>query len=215
MGAPKRILILYYSQTRQTESALQAIADACRADGHSVDMARITPLTEFPFPWKRSVLLKLALKTYTGRDLTVPLHPLPPDVTSGTYDLVIIGHQPWFLIPSAPVNSFLDSDASRILAGRKVVSVITCRQHYRLSLRVFERKVRARGGTVVDSFVLTDLSREPFNMITSVYYLLTGREFHGGPFRKWFAPFGIGEPGLRRAGTYGRELSTRLTAGQL
>ena len=211
----RRILILYYSHTGQTERVLRVIADALRAAPHEVDMRRLNPVKDFRFPWSPLALVGLMVRTYAGAKLSVELEALPPEVLAGPYDLVIIGHQPWFLTPSVPVNAFLDGPASALLRDHKVVSVITTRKQWKRSYRVFEQKVRARGAEVVDSFVIDDPAPQPMNMVTTVFYLLTGRTLGRGPLKKIFPPVGISEDGLRQARQFGERLSVRLAGGEI
>jgi len=213
--SPRRILIIYYSQTGQTERVLRIVADALRAAPHEVEMRRLNPVKDFRFPWSPLALLGLMVRTYAGAKLSVELEALPPEVLTGRYDLVIIGHQPWFLTPSVPVNAFLDGPASALLRDHKVVSVITCRKLWKRGYRIFERKVRARGAEVVDSLVVEDPAPQPMNMVTTVFHLLTGRTLDHGPFKKIFPPVGIGEDGLRQARQFGERLSVRLAAGEI
>jgi hypothetical protein len=212
---PRRILILYYSQTGQTKMVLEVVRDELVKAQHRVDMVRLEPLEDFRFPWSPLALLGLCLKTYAGANLSVALKDLPQDVVREPYDLVLVGYQPWFLTPSVPVRSFLDCAMSELLRGRNVVSVITARALWRRSYRVFAAKVASRGGRVVDSLVVQDPSRQPMNMVTTVFYLLTGRTLDRGFFKRVFPPVGIGEGGLQQSRIFGEKLSARLATGEI
>ena len=213
--AGRNILILYYSSTGQTHGALEIVAQVLREDGHVVEMARIRPVTDFEFPWKLTTFLRTGLKTYLGMKVSVDLQELPILRDAEAYDYIILGHQPWFLAPSVPVNSFLDGGMSAVLQGKKIISVVTCRGMWKRGYRIFERKVHARGGRVVLNFVIEDQLRQPFNMVTTLNYLLTGRDFKGAILGKIFPPFGIGSRGLQKARNFAKDLSKQLTAGAL
>jgi hypothetical protein len=145
----------HYSQTGQTRTSRDHRRGARNAR-HQVDTARLTPVEDFRFPWSVFALISLMVKTYAGVKLRAVLEDLPPHIRSASYEIVVIGHQPWFLAPSVPVLSFLDGPTGELLRGRKVVSVITCREHWKRGFRIFEEMVSARGGTVVDSLVVRD-----------------------------------------------------------
>ena len=102
---------------------------------------------------------------------------------------------------------------SELVRDRKVVSVITCRGLWKRGYRIFEKKIAAGGGRIVDSLVLRDPATQLVNPITTVFHLLTGRTLDRGPLKRVFPPIGIGEDGLRRAREFGKRLSARLTAG--
>jgi hypothetical protein len=122
----------------------------------------------------------------------------------------MIGYQPWFLTPSAPVNSFLDTAPGEMLKNTKVVSLITCRSLWKRSYRIFAEKVNMRQGTLVASYVIEDQSKPPENMVSTVFYLLTGIDIGRGILRKYFRPFGIGDGGLQQAREMAADLCARL-----
>ncbi len=211
----RRVLILYYSQTGQTRRVLEVVSDELRRAQHEVVMVRFNPVQDFRFPWSPFALLGLMVRTYAGAKLSVELEELPPQVTSGRYDLIVIGYQPWFLSPSVPVRTFLEGPGAELLRNRPVVSVITCRKLWKRSYRLFEQKVRARGATVIDSLVVEDPARQPMNMVTTVFHLLTGRTLDRGILKRVFPPVGIDEGGLRQARQFGETLAARLGAGEI
>lgn len=104
---------------------------------------------------------------------------------------------------------------STILQGKKVISVITCRGMWRRGYKIFERKVRAKGGKVISNLVVEDQLRQPFNMVTTVHYLLTGKDIEGKILRKLFLPFGVGANGLEKARDFAKDMSRKLLAGAL
>lgn len=211
----KRVLVLYYSQTGQTERVLEIVSDELRRARHQVEMVRLNPVEDFRFPWSPFALLGLMIRTYAGAKLSVALEELPSHIRTGRYDLAVIGYQPWFLTPSVPVRSFLDGPAGELLRGRHVVSVITCRSLWKRAYRTFAQKVEDRGATVVDSLVVEDPARQPMNMVTTVFHLLTGQTLDRGFLKRVFPPVGIGEGGLGQARQFGERLAARLGAGEI
>jgi hypothetical protein len=51
----------------------------------------------------------------------------PIQTPKGTFDLIILGYQPWFLSPSIPMNSFLQSKYAELLRNHKVLTIIGSR----------------------------------------------------------------------------------------
>lgn len=213
MTGPKRILILYYSLTKQTESVLNEMKGELLKAGHSVDMRRIQPVTEWKIPLDKGTFFYNWTKVWLGMNLTQPIHKM--DLKGSDYDYIILGFQPWNLAPSIPMNSFLDSDMAEIFRGKKVIGVVTCRTRWERSYKIAKEKVAKRGGEMVDGFVVMNYEREPYNMVTTVYYLFEGHSPAPGHWiSKYFRPYGIGEDSLQIAREYGYELGQRLLEGR-
>lgn len=209
MSGPKRILVLYYSLTKQTEIVLNLIADELRAVGHTVDMRRITPVEDWKLPLDRFTFFWNWTKVWVGMNLNQPLQPM--DLKNEDYDYVVLGFQPWNLAPSIPVNSFLDSPMSQVLRGKKVVGIVTCRTRWERSFKIAKEKVERAGGEMVDGLVIMNYEKEPYNLATTVYYLFEGHDPPPGHWMtRFFRPFGIGQKSLDVARDYGRELALRF-----
>src|SRR4051812_32061140 len=101
-----RILVLYYSQSGQLKDILDHIlADiTAKAD---IDFATIEPVIPYPLPWKASKFFDTMPETV--QHIPIDIKPLPQDIKDKDYDLVIFGYQSWFLNPSLPISSFLQS----------------------------------------------------------------------------------------------------------
>lgn len=214
MPGPKRILILFYSLTKQTEQILQLIRTELEAQGHTIDWRRIQPVTEWKLPFDKPTFFYNWTKIWLGMNLTQPIHHM--ELNPAEYDAILLGFQPWNLAPSIPVNSFLDSPMAEVFRGKKVVGVVTCRTRWERSFRIAKDKIEARGGQMVDGFVVMNWEKEPYNLATTVYYLFEG---HDPPenhwMRRWFRPYGIGQDSLEVAKAFGKDLAQRLSEDRL
>ena len=118
----KRILVLYYSQSGQQLSILQSLTKPLVEAGHVIHIEEIQPVEKYPFPWSAYQFFNAFPETFHQRPL--PLKPLSPKAFD-SYDLIIVGYQPWFLTPSRPVSSFLQSDeGKRILRLQNTIALI-------------------------------------------------------------------------------------------
>src|SRR6188768_9494 len=106
----KKILIVYFSQSGQQMRILQSLAAPLQEAGHEVYFENLKPVKPFPFPWNAYEFFNAFPETFTQQP--IELEPLSRQA-SDTYDLVIIGYQPWFLTPSRPISSFLQSEGGR------------------------------------------------------------------------------------------------------
>jgi hypothetical protein len=152
--------------------------------------------------------LRLCFRTYSGRDLTVDLKALPAPRQIEESDLLIFGHQPWFLTMSQPL--LFKSDVSQSLRNKKVVSVITTRETWKRTYNIFEQKVRGLGGEVIQSLAYGDPDKPPRNMVSAVCYLLTGKDLGLGSTGRYFKPFGLAPETLHQVRRDASALAERL-----
>ncbi|HYD22325.1 MAG TPA: hypothetical protein VEB40_12675, partial [Flavipsychrobacter sp.] len=96
MDRKPRILVLYYSQTGQLRHIIDNILLNIQ-DKVDITYATIEPLIPIPFPWDVNVFFDTMPETVMHTP--PPVKSLPEDIVNGEYDLVIFGHQPWFLNP--------------------------------------------------------------------------------------------------------------------
>src|SRR3954462_4202784 len=112
------ILVVVYSQSGQLERIAEGMIAPLRARGFEVSIERLRPVPAFPFPWPLGRFLDVFPESV--EQVPCVLAPLwggrrsPPD-------LVVLCYQPWYLSPSIPIASFLQSDEGRaLLRGRPV-----------------------------------------------------------------------------------------------
>ncbi len=117
-----KILVVYYSQSGQLreilDSLFQDIQQQC-----DIDFYAIQPEKSFPFPWTAHTFFDCMPESVL--QIAEPILPL--HIQDKPYDLVILGYQPWFLSPSIPFNSFLQSKQAEVLQGKQVLTVIGSR----------------------------------------------------------------------------------------
>lgn len=209
-----QVLVISYSFTGQTGRIVEEVSRSLEKGGHTVSRAPLRLVHSYPFPAPPSMLLQLLQQSLRGQWPVEPLEPLDADL-SLPYDLVIIGYQPWYMTPSVPVHSFLKSDAARVLRGKPVVGLVSCRAEFRRACGLFQKGVEAVGGQVVEQRVWVDQDARPTNLLSLVHMLKNGHDPEGGPLKRLLKPFGVGPAGLARAQSYGEALSTRLKLGPL
>ncbi|MGC3948072.1 MAG: hypothetical protein QM762_26785 [Chryseolinea sp.] len=200
----KRVLMLYYSQSGQQLSILQSLAAPIIAAGHDVHFEVVQPAEKYPFPWSAYTFFNAFPETFQQKPL--PLKPLTPAAFE-SYDLVVLGYQPWFLSPSRPIGSFLQSDeGKRILNNKNVVTILGCRNMWlgaqeKVKKRLIDAKAELKG-----HIALVDRSGNLVSLITILRWLLTGKK---GAFL-FFPPAGVSESDIREAGKFGETIAHAL-----
>ncbi|WP_328701284.1 dialkylrecorsinol condensing enzyme [Cellvibrio polysaccharolyticus] len=186
---PKRILVLHYSQTGQLDSVVDAILQPLRANtDFSIVDQRIEPETDFPFPWPFIRFINTFPEAAHQRPCA--LKPFTVDTTE-KFDLVILAYQVWFLAPSIPVSSFLQSEQAEILRDTPVVTVIACRNMWLMAQEKVKAHLQRLGARLVGNLALVDEAGTAASFISTPLWVLTGKK---GPF-----PLGIPAAGVARA----------------
>jgi len=204
----KKILILYYSQSGLQQSILQSLAKPFVSAGHKVHFEEIQPQEKFPFPWRAFDFFNAFPETFGQKPLA--LKPLSAQA-SDSYDLVIVGYQPWFLTPSRPVSSFLQSDeGKKVLQQRPVVTVLGCRNMWLGAQEKMKRRLLDAQARLVGHIALVDRSGNLTSLITILRWMFTGNR---KPF--WFFPqAGVSDQDVHHAETFGELINRSLESGQ-
>jgi hypothetical protein len=201
----KRVLVLAYSQSGQLTRIIERIVAPLKADpGIAVHVEVLRPVKAFPFPWSFFSFLDAFPES---------AHLIPPELEplmlrgDENFDLVILPYQVWFLAPSQPVAAFLKHPlAKKLLADRPVVTVIACRNMWMMAQEKVKDLLNQCGARLIDNVVLTDKSPTLVSVITTPYWLLTGRQerFMGLPAA------GISEPDISNCRRFGLALRDAL-----
>lgn len=207
---PKRVLGIFHSLTGQTRAVMEIIAQALREDGHVVDLVSVVPLGDrYTVPYHKGRFFWEWARAWMGARLRVEVARVDLPLEPEAYDLVMIGHQPWYLDTAIPMASWLETEQASVLAGKPVVSVITARTMWQRAYSRVAQRVEALGGKMVDSFVLRNLVPMPQNMPLTLHYLFEGHDPEAGPLTR-LGRFGVGDSGFEAARVWGGTLSLRL-----
>src|SRR3954464_5933876 len=154
-----RVLILYYTYTRQTQRVAEAMAEVFTDQGCEVQQAAIA-LTDrryasrfdrFPLPFRKLVGMLPAQARHAVGEIRVP-----DEVSDGGFDLVCIGSPTWWLTSCLPIRSFLQSpEAGPLLAGRRFTAFVVCRRYWRGNMRSVQKLGTRHGGSYVDGIHFT------------------------------------------------------------
>jgi len=171
----KRVLVIQYSQSGQlTRIADRMLAPLRQAADMEVHVETIRPRRTYPFPWT----FFRFLDAFPESALMVPPELEPLTLTGDEdFDLVILPYQVWFLAPSQPITAFLKHPlAARLLRGKPVVTVIACRNMWLLAQEKAKQMLADCGARLIDNVVLVDPSPTLVTLVTTPYWLLTGRK---------------------------------------
>ncbi|HTJ48328.1 MAG TPA: hypothetical protein VL443_02660 [Cyclobacteriaceae bacterium] len=202
----KKILVLYFTQSGQLKRILQFLTKPLTDAGHEVHFEEIKPVEEYPFPWNGFQFFNAFPETFTQKPLT--LEPLS-NKAFDNYDLVVLGYQPWFLTPSRPVSSFLQSEeGKRILAGKNVVTILGCRNMWLGAQEKVKQKLIDAKAKLIGHIALVDKNGNLTSLVTILRWMLAGKKE-----AFWFFPAaGVAEQDVQNTTVYGNQIKEALSA---
>ena len=214
----RKILVVSYSQTGQLTKVVNSIMEPLLNEEHiQVDTLVIKPKVQYPFPWSffkffqvmpESVYMKII--ELDDPEITNQLNTTNTslNVTSEPYDLIILSYQVWFLSPSLPISSFLQSKlAKKLFNNTPVMTVIGCRGMWLTAQEKMKSLLTKVKANLVDNIVLTDECGAGFSFLATPLWMLTGKK---KPV-SWIPPAGISKQEIQQAQRFGIALKKRLT----
>ncbi len=203
----KRILFLYYTQSGQLLSILESVAKPLIHSGHTIHFEEIQPQEKFPFPWTSYQFFNAFPEVFSQKPQQ--LKSVSTKATNG-YDVIVLGYQPWFLTPSRPVSSFLQSeDARKIFNNKPVITVLGCRNMWLGAQEKVKRRLKEINATLIGHVALIDRSSNLTSLITILRWMFTGDK---KPF--WIFPAaGVSQIDIDHARTYGELINEAIASG--
>ncbi len=221
----QRILVLWWSQSGQVKRMVDALTGPLVDAGHDVRFVEIAPAVDYPFPWSVPKFFGLFPETVLAR----PIELAPVEIPEGDWDLIVAAGQIWFLSPSQVWTALLAGPHARVFAGRRVLTLIGCRNMWINGWRRMVRRIQAAGGTVTDRVVVTHGGNVFASYFTTLLWMLTGKrdaikalpkaqveEMKFARLAEWGAlvaqRLGTEQPGTERLGRDGSLLADQTTA---
>jgi len=147
-----KVLLVYYTLTKQVGRVADAMAEDLEARGCDVSSALIEftdqrwlpKLSEFPMkrpiPQIASILIA-QLRHKTGEI------QIPAEAKAGDYDLVVIASPTWWFQTSMPIRSYLESpEAKAVLGGKPFACVSVSRRYFSINLGQQKKLGEKNGG---------------------------------------------------------------------
>ncbi|WP_257668475.1 hypothetical protein [Parapedobacter tibetensis] len=203
----KKVLVIYYTQTGQQKEILDQILKPLVADQEiELTFHRIRPMHDYPFPWDGNSFFDAFPESF----LQIPceLTPMGNDVLQQDYDLIILGYQVWYLSPSIPINSFLQSPAAKkLLDGKPVVTVINCRNMWVMAQEKVKGLLHHLGATLVGNIVLVDRHLNHVSVITIVHWMMKGKK---DSYLGLFPKPGVSDKDIKESVRFGHPVCSHL-----
>lgn len=201
-----RILVLHYSQSGQLDNIAKSVMRPLEAEsGVEVVWQNLQPVEPYPFPWPILKFFDIFPEcVYLDPPAIKPLHISEDE----NFDLVVIAYQIWFLAPSTPIVSFLQSDAAKKLLNNKpVITLIGCRNMWLSAQETIRKLLKGLHARLIDNVVLTDQGPPWATFVTTPRWLWTGKK---NGFWGIFPQAGVSDTEINGAERFGRALVRAL-----
>lgn len=193
----KNILVVYYSQSGQLEQIVNNFISSFADAGFDVEIYKIKPANDFPFPWTSEQFFDAMPETVAG----IPTELIEPVFKKETYDLIIFAYQPWYLSPSIPATSILlNSEFKKRLKNTPVITLIGSRNMWIMAQEKVKCLLKEAEAILVGNIALRDKNPNLLSAITVQYWMFTGKK------DKWLNVFpkpGISDNDILNAGIFG------------
>ena len=206
----KNVLVVYYSQSGQLKEIAQQIAKPFLQDREvSITFHEIKLENPFPFPWDKSSFFDAFPESF----LQIPraLQPMPQEILNIKYDLILLHYQVWYLSPSIPVNSFLQSpEAQQLLNGTPVVTISGSRNMWVMAQEKIKKLLKENGAKLVGNVALVDRVGNLISVITIVEWMFSGVK------KKYLGIFplpGVSQKDITESEKFGKIIVSRLKSG--
>lgn len=169
----KKVLAIYYSQSGQLGEIINSFTGPLIAAGVTVETVIIKPVIDYAFPWTGKRFFSVMPDCVLG----VPAELEPFILKETSYDLIIIGYQPWFLSPSIPSNSLLNHAVFRaVLNQTPVITISAARNMWLNAYDKVKKSLIGAGARLVGNIALIDKHPNPVSFVTIFYWMLTGKK---------------------------------------
>ncbi len=166
-----KILCIFYSQTGQLTKILENMLSSFK--GHDLDVIELQAINPYPFPWTAHSFFNEMPETV----LEKPIALKKINFKHTSYDLVIMGYQPWFLSPSPPVTSLLDdSNFKSLIKDTDIITVIGARNMWINAQKSIHTKLNNAGAKLIANIPLIDTNNNYVSAITILYWMLSGKK---------------------------------------
>jgi len=206
----KKILIIYYSQTGQLKQIVDSVSGPLKNDCQ-LFFEELKPLPPYPFPWNGMPFFQVFPESVN--EIPCQLEPLQNNPDED-YDLIILAYQVWYLSPSIPVSSFLQSEtAKKIFKGKPVITIIGVRNMWIMAQERVKFRIADAGGRLVGNIVLADPAPNLVSVVTIVRWMMKGEKAAFKWLGKQFPPAGVPQEDIDNASSFGAIIKESLIAG--
>ncbi len=199
----KKVLVVYFTQSGQLKQIADNVCNHLDTEDVILDFYEIKPLKPFDFPWNNDSFFDTFPESVKG----IPCEIERPSFNHDEYDLIILAYQVWFLSPSIPFWSFLNSiEAKKLIKDKPVITILGIRNMWIAAHEKVKKKIAELEGDHVGNIVLYDKHQNLVSVITIVHWMYTARKEKFGIF----PPAGISDTDILQAERFGKPIAKAI-----
>jgi hypothetical protein len=203
----KKILVIYYSQSGQLGDILDHFTKPLIDAGNTVERVCVQPMNAYPFPWTG----KSFFAVMPDCALEVPTQLQPFQLKENAYDLVVLGYQAWFLSPSIPFNSILQSPSVRaVIKDTPVITITGARNMWISAMERIKKTLKEANARLVGNIALVDKHHNFISFVTIFYWMFKGKK------ERWLNLFpkpGVADEDITNTAVFGTTVQQHLASG--
>jgi len=204
----KKVLAIYYTQSGQMGDIINSFTAPIADAGAIVEKVQVKPVKEYKFPWKGNHFFAVMPDCV----LSVPTTLQPFELKEKSYDLVILGYQPWFLSPSIPSNSIINSpEFKAVLNDTPVITISAGRNMWLNAYDRIRKSLKDIRGKLVGNVALVDKHSNPISFVTIFYWMLTGKKER---YLNIFPKPGVSDEDIKNTSVFGEIVAKHLETGE-
>ncbi len=188
----KKVLVIYYTQTGQLKSAVEATLAPLKSKGANITYLLIKPKKSYPYPWSYTEFFDIFPETVHG----IPTELEPFSINENEhFDLVVVAYQPWFLSICVPINSFLQTEeAKKLLKDKPVVTILACRNMWLNGQEKMKLRLKNLEAQLVGNITFVDKAANLVSLVTVLAFVLAGKKEN---FLGIFPKYGVSDEDLQ------------------
>ncbi len=196
----KKVLVVYYSQTGQAKEIVDSVINPLKFD-FEITFEELKPKEPYPFPWKGMSFFQVFPESV--KEIPCELEPFGFDPDEN-FDLIILAFQVWYLSPSIPISSFLQTqEAKKVLNNKPIITIQGNRNMWIMSQERIKKRIYKIGGNLVGNIVMVDKNPNLISVITIARWMIKGDKHGKGLYGKIFPPAGVSEKDIIKSEKFG------------
>ncbi|WP_426360476.1 dialkylresorcinol condensing enzyme [Pseudocolwellia sp. HL-MZ19] len=201
----RNILVIGYSQTGQLKQITDAIISPLKNSATvTVDYHQVTPKKAFSFPWSFFDFFQVMPESVYMK----PIELSSQAPIDKKYDLIILSYQVWFLSPSLPISSFLQTEDAKILfKNTPTITVLGCRGMWLTAQEKMKGLLANVNAKLIDNIVLTDECGAGFSFLATPLWMFTGKK----KSLSWVPKAGVSEQDINAAERFGLVIKEKFS----
>ncbi len=194
----KKILAIYYSQSGQLKQIIDNFCEPLINAGFNVEKVQVKLKNDFAFPWTT----KRFFSVMPDCVLSVTHELESFQLKESSYDLIILGYQPWFLSPSIPFNSLIHNSVFKsVLKNTPVITITGVRNMWVNAFEKIKPMLKDAQARHVGTVALYDRHLNLVSIFTIFHWMLTARKDR---YLRFFPLPGVAEADIENTKNIGK-----------